>query len=139
MSWHYRGEKVDVIPEGYIGFVYLITNLKTDQKYIGKKLAQFKKTRYKTVKLKNGSKKRKKIKETIDSDWQTYWSSSQELKSDVAQLGEENFTRQILRYCRSKTELSYFEAKYQFDNDVLLDETKWYNKWISVKARRFRL
>ena len=119
-----------------MGFVYLITNKISNRKYIGKKLSKFSKTTYKTVKLKNGTKKRKKIKSKIESDWQTYYGSNLELQKDVIALGAENFTREILKYCKSKTELSYYEAKYQFDNDVLLDEDKWYNGWISVKVRR---
>ena len=106
--------------------------------YIGKKLAKFSKTTYKTVKLKNGTKKKKKIRTKVDSDWLTYWSSSEDLKADVAALGEDKFSREILRYCNSKNELSYYEAKYQFEYDVLLDENKWYNGWISVKVRKFK-
>ncbi len=55
MLWTYQNQPVDEIPEGYIGFVYLITNLKTGQNYIGKKLTQFKRTKppLKGKKLKN--------------------------------------------------------------------------------------
>ena len=60
------------LPEDCVGFVYLITNLINDRKYIGKKLAKFSKTTYKTVKLKNGTKKKKKIRSKIDSDWQDH-------------------------------------------------------------------
>jgi len=137
MTWLYESQEITEIPEEYAGFVYLITNTQTGRKYIGKKLSKFSKTTYKTERLKNGRKRRKKIKGKIESDWQTYWSSSEELKNDVLRLGEENFTREILRFCKSKTELSYYEAKYQFDYDVLLDESKWYNGWISVKVRKF--
>lgn len=137
--WIYNGTEVIEAPEDVIGFVYCVTNLLNGRKYIGKKLFSFSKTTYKTVKLKNGTKKKKKIRSKIDSDWRDYWSSSEELKADVQQLGQHNFKREILRYCNSKNELSYFEAKYQFDNDVLLDETKWYNGWVSVKVRKFKL
>ena len=138
MTWLFENAPVESLPE-VVGFVYLITNLVTGRKYIGKKLAKFSKTTYRVVKLKNGTKKRKKIKSKIESDWLTYWSSSEDLKADVATLGEDKFTREILRYCDSKNELSYYEAKYQFDYDVLLDESKWYNGWISVKVRKFKL
>jgi hypothetical protein len=139
MTWLYQDKQIDTLPDDCIGFVYLITNLENGKKYIGKKLAKFSKTTYKTVKLKNGKKKRQKIKSKIDSDWQTYWSSSEELRSDVAEIGEANFKREILRYCNSKNELSYYEAKYQFEYDVLLNENLWYNGWISVKVRKFKL
>lgn len=139
MTWHYQNTPVETLPEECIGFVYLITNNLSGRKYIGKKLAKFSKTTYKTVKQKNGIKKKKKIRTKIDSDWREYWSSSDELKKDIAFFGQDNFTREILKYCTSKNELSYYEAKYQFDYDVLLDESRWYNGWISVKVRKFKL
>ena len=139
MTWLYQGTPVNELPEETVGFVYIITNNLSGRKYIGKKLAKFSKTSYKTVKLKNGTKKKKKIRNKVDSDWLTYWSSSEDLKADVAALGEDKFSREILRYCNSKNELSYYEAKYQFEYDVLLDENKWYNGWISVKVRKFKL
>lgn len=139
MTWYYQGQEVAVLPEDCVGFVYVITNLATGRMYIGKKLAKFARTTYKIVKLKNGNKKRKKIRNKIDSDWQQYYGSSEELKQDVELLGAENFHREILYYCKSKSEMSYYEAKYQFDNDVLLNEDKWYNGWISVKVRKFKL
>lgn len=138
-KWTYQGVDVEVLPDDCVGFVYLITNTTTGRKYIGKKLAKFSKTSYKVVKLKNGTKKKKKIRSKIDSDWQDYYGSNDMLNEDVKKLGSEKFTREILRYCKSKTELSYYESKYQFDCDVLLDESIWYNGWISVKVRRFKL
>ena len=139
MTWLYQGTPVNELPEETVGFVYIITNNLSGKKYIGKKLAKFAKTSYKTVKLKNGTKKKKKIRSKVDSDWLTYWSSSEDLEADVVALGEDKFSREILRYCNSKNELSYYEAKYQFEYDVLLDENKWYNGWISVKVRKFKL
>jgi hypothetical protein len=138
MLWLFENTHVEILPEDCVGFVYCITNNISGRKYIGKKLSKFSKTTYKVVKLKNGTKKRKKIRSKVDSDWQDYYGSSDELKKDVELLGIDKFTREVLKYCKSKTELSYYEAKYQFDNDVLLDKVKWYNAWISVKVRRFQ-
>ena len=138
MTWCYNGQAVTQLPEDVVGFVYLITNITTGKMYVGKKLAKFAKTTYKVVKLKNGTKKRKKIRSKINSDWQDYFGSSDELNKDVILLGQDSFKREILRYCKSKSEMSYYEAKYQFDNDVLLNEDKWYNGWISVKVRKFK-
>ena len=119
MVWLFENTQVDVLPEDCVGFVYLITNKLSGRKYIGKKLAKFSRTTYRVVKLKNGKKKRKKIRGKIDSDWQTYYGSSPELSKDVAALGMENFTREILYYCKSKSECSYVEAREQFARRVL--------------------
>lgn len=133
MSWLYQGTTVNELPEDCVGFVYLITNNTTGRKYIGKKLAKFSKTSYKTVKLKNGTKKKKKIRSKIDSDWQTYYGSNDQLNEDVQTLGPENFTREILFYCKSKAECSYVEAREQFTNRVL-ESTDYYNGQISVRV-----
>ena len=100
MSWTHQGQLVTEIPEEYIGFVYLITNTISGKMYIGKKLSKFAKTTYKVVKLKNGTKKRKKIKGKIESDWQDYYGSNDTLKADVIKLGPENFQREILYFCK---------------------------------------
>jgi len=133
MSWLYETSLVESLPEDCVGFVYLITNKLSGRKYIGKKLAKFSKTAYKVVKLKNGTKKKKKIRSKIDSDWQDYYGSSPELTKDVVALGVENFSREILYYCRSKSECSYIEAREQFARRVL-ETTDYYNGHIQVRV-----
>ena len=130
--WTYQGEPVESLPEDCVGYVYIITNLTNNKKYIGKKLAKFSKTTYKTVKLKNGKKKKKKIRSKIDSDWREYWGSSPNLQADIDLLGKENFTREILYYCKSKSEASYVEAREQFDRKVL-ESADYYNNNIMVR------
>mgnify|MGYP003344774718 FL=1 len=131
--WLYNNEQITELPDDCVGFVYLITNLTSDRKYIGKKLAKFSKTSYKTVTLKNGTKKKKKIKSKVDSDWLEYYGSSIELNKDVELLGEENFRREILFFCKSKAECSYIEAREQFTRKVL-ETTDYYNGQISVRV-----
>ena len=133
MTWLFENSTVEILPEDCVGFVYLITNNVTGRKYIGKKLAKFSKTTYKMVKLKNGKKKRKKIKGKIDSDWLTYYGSSPELTKDVVALGIENFSREILYYCKSKSECSYIEAREQFSRKVL-ETNDYYNGHIQVRV-----
>jgi len=135
MTWTYQGQIVDEIPEDIVGFVYLITNVTTKRMYVGKKLAKFAKTTYKTVKLKNGTKKKKKIKGKIDSDWKTYYGSSIELTKDVTTLGADQFTREILFYCKSKAECSYIEAREQFLRKVL-ESSDYYNGHIQVRVHK---
>ena len=135
-EWMYQSTPVTEIPEGHIGFVYLITNNISGRKYIGKKIFHFSKTSYKTVTQKNGTKKKKKIKSKISSDWMTYWGSSVELTKDITELGIENFSREILHFCNSKAECSYIEAKLQFDHEVLLYPDLWYNGQIHCRLHR---
>ena len=133
MTWCYQNEIVEELPEDCIGFVYLITNIISGRKYIGKKLAKFKKTTYKVVKLKNGTKKKKKIRSKIDSDWKEYYGSSDALTADINTLGKENFSREILYYCTSKAQCSYIEARTQFERKVL-ESTDYYNGHIAVRV-----
>ena len=133
MSWYYNNELITELPKDCVGFVYLITNTVTGRMYIGKKLAKFSKTTYKTVKLKIGTKKKKKIRSKIDSDWRDYYGSSDALLKDIAQLGQENFRREILFHCKSKAETSYIEAREQFDRRVL-ETDDYYNGIINVRV-----
>jgi hypothetical protein len=129
MTWLYNGEPFSD-PTDYVGFVYLIINKISGRRYIGKKL-------FWSSKRKQVNKVRKRIK--IESDWKTYWSSSEELKKDVATFGEENFTREIIHLCKSKGTANYLEAKEQFKAAVLENKDGWYNDWIYVKVNRSHL
>ena len=133
MSWYYQDQLIETLPEDCIGFVYIITNITNQRKYIGKKLAKFSKTTYKVHKLKNGNKKKKKIRTKVDSDWREYYGSSPELTKDIELLGAENFRREILYYCNSKAECSYIEAREQFTRRVL-ESDDYYNGHIQVRV-----
>lgn len=108
------------------GFIYIITNLKTNKKYIGKKFFYSMKSR-----VIKGKKKRYKA----PSDWQTYYGSNTELQNDVKLLGENMFSREIIHLCKSKGECGYLEAKEQFDRGVL-ESNDYYNSWIMVRVRK---
>jgi hypothetical protein len=135
MTWTYKGSIVNELPEDCVGYVYLIANLISGRQYIGKKLAKFSKTTYKTITLKNGKKKKKKIRSKIDSDWQEYYGSSVELTKDIDTLGKENFSREILYYCKSKSECTYVEARTQFEKKVL-ESDDYYNGQISCRIHQ---
>lgn len=130
--WTFNNTEITELPEDCVGFVYNITNLTTGRMYIGKKLAKFSKTKYQTVTLKNGTKKKKKIKSKVDSDWLDYYGSSNELNKDVEALGKDNFKREILFFCKSKAECSYIEAREQFTRRVL-ESTDYYNNNIMCR------
>jgi kynurenine formamidase len=126
--WFYEDKEIDEAAlEGYIGFVYLITNEVNGRQYIGKKL--LKKTRTKKIK----GKRNKKV--VTDSDWRDYYGSNAALKEDVVRLGSENFKRTILKLCKSKGTCNYWEAKYQMQHEVL-ESNSFYNDWIMVKVHR---
>lgn len=127
--WIYAGAAVLNAPEDFYGFVYIITNNKNSKKYIGKKFFYSKVSK---PPLKGKTRRRRSVKE---SDWKTYYGSNKELEADVAAEGKENFTREIVKLCASKGECAYWEAKLQFENNVLLEDT-WYNEWIMVKTHR---
>ena len=127
MQWTYKGKKINIIPDEYEGFVYLITNTTNNQKYVGKKLAKFKTTK---PPLKGKKNKRRGYKE---SDWKDYWGSSDRLNADVNELGAEKFTREILYLCKGRGEMSYIEAREQFDRRVL-ETDEYYNGIINVRV-----
>lgn len=133
MTWLYNNQPVETLPEDCVGFVYMITNTTNQRKYIGKKLAKFSRTSQRTVKLKNGTKKKRRFRSKVDSDWRDYYGSSPELLKDVELLGKDQFQREILYYCRSKSECSYIEAREQFARRVL-ESADWYNGHIQVRV-----
>ena len=120
--WTFNG----VWPTECFGFIYEITNNTTQKKYIGKKQCQ---SIRKRPPLKG---KKNKRHEKIETDWKTYTSSSNELNKDLEQLGKDNFKFEILRWCDSKWELSYYEARLQFKEEVLL-RNDYYNGIINVR------
>ena len=128
--WLYNGEEfTSEMIEEYVGFVYIITNLETNMKYVGKKLFVSKRT---LPPLKGKKRKRKVVKE---SDWMEYYGSSEEVKSLVEEMGGDLFKREILHLCNNRGEMSYLEAKEQFDREVLLDDG-YYNGIINCKIHR---
>lgn len=131
--WLYKGKEVsDEDIQGYVAFVYLITNLQTGKKYVGKKLL----TKTRTKKVKGKTRKKKVVTE---SDWRDYYGSNNELKSDVETLGVGSFEREILDLCKSRGTANYLEAKYQFLFAVLEKPDEWYNQQIRVRVHRSHL
>ena len=130
MTWYYQGKEFteDMIGDSY-GFVYILENVMTGRKYLGKKF--FSKAGYKQVKG-----KRKKIRKT--SDWEKYWGSNKELQEEVKKNGEEQYTREILHLCKTRSECSYYETWELFTRHALLGNG-YYNAWVSCKIRKDHL
>ena len=131
MSWTYEGLPFtsEMIGESY-GFVYCITEKDTGMKYLGKKLFW----RSKILPVTKTRKRRKKT--LVESDWQSYYGSSNEVKALVEQKGEDNFERVILRLCKNKGECSYYELRYQMVQDVLLKPDEYHNAFVGAKIHR---
>jgi hypothetical protein len=134
MTWHYQGKlfESEDIPEGAVGFIYVITNKKTSKKYIGQK--RFFRTIVRPP-LKGQKKKRRTV---VESDWKKYTGSSTAVNAQVAELGLDWFDREILEICSSKGCLNYAELKKQVDLNVLLDDD-YLNGIIQVRINRTHL
>ena len=124
MGWLYEGKEFTDV-DGWYGFIYLIVNNLNGKKYIGRKYLT--KAGYKQVKG-----KRKKIR--VESDWMDYYGSSPQLLKDVEEFGKENFTRTIIRLCKTRGECNYWEAKLIFHYDAVLDPN-YYNTWVQCKIQ----
>lgn len=126
--WKFNDKEltIDEIPEKAFGFIYLITNTIDNKKYLGKKFLT--KASYKTV---NG--KRKKCRK--ESDWASYYGSSDILKELINQYGKENFNREIICFCENKITLSYCEENLQHHFKVL-ESDDWINA--NIRARIYK-
>lgn len=124
--WYYNEEPFNETPEDYQGFVYEVVELDTGKRYIGKK------NFWKPKILPITKTRRRRVRSRVESDWRKYYGSSEKVVSLVESKGEKGFKRIILRLCKTKGEMSYFEAKLQFENDVLLND-QYYNEFIGCK------
>ena len=123
-DWLWNGDPINEIPSNHKSFVYLFTNKITGKQYIG-----FKTTVSRSTRVVKGKKK----KTEKESDWKSYYSSSQEVLHDVAKYGRGNFVREIIALTVNKSVGKYFEADYQFSRAVLLDEDRYYNGIINLR------
>mgnify|MGYP000026128275 CR=1 FL=1 len=130
--WYYNNEAYEP-SEGdlkeWVGFVYVITDKSNNKMYVGKKTFWSKRT---LPPLKGKTRKRRSV---VESDWKSYYGSSDLVKQLLLEAGEQNFHREILYFCKSKGEMGYLEAKEQFDRNVLLDDN-YYNGIINCKIHR---
>lgn len=125
--WYYNGEEFTSEMIGdYVGFVYIITDLSNNKKYVGKKTLISKR---RLPPLKGKTRRRIKI---VESDWQNYFGSSEEVKILVEDRGRDQFKREILHLCKGKGEMSYLELKEQVDRRVLFSD-EYYNEFIGCK------
>lgn len=115
-----------------VGFIYLITEIPTNRKYIGKKIFF-----NRVVKPPLKGKKKRRISKKF-SDWETYYGSSEDLKQAVDHNGMNLYKREILYLCSSKSEMSYLETKEIFLRDALLTQ-EYFNSWVSSRINSNQL
>jgi len=120
----------------YYGYVYLTCHFKTGREYIGKKAFQHTtskklgKKELAEIPITRGKRPSKKSV-TKESDWKTYYGSNTEVKS----LPKDELKRYVMKLCKTKKELTYWETKYLFQYNVLTD-TKYMND--NILGRFFR-
>ena len=124
--WVYNDKEFNETPDEFQGFVYMVTEKDTGKKYIGKKFF------WKPKILPITKTRKRRVRTRAESDWRTYYGSSKEVQSLVESKGKDNYKREILKLCKSKGECSYYEAKLQFQYDVLLSN-EFYNEFIGCK------
>ena len=115
--WLYKDKEINSIedmPADTFGFVYLVTHTPSGKKYLGKKQL----IANRTLPPLKGQKKKRKIQK--ESDWKTYYGSQTEVKQLVKESKDKlEFVREIIIFTSTKKQLTYFETKLQFVNEVL--------------------
>ena len=95
-------------PANIAGIVYRITNILTDEKYIGCKHLRVK-------------------------GWESYIGSSKYLKEAIEEYGKENFKFEVLQATRNRTQTIIAEEQWQLELNVVEDET-YYNRHIGGRV-----
>lgn len=140
--WFYQEKEVNDIQDlgsDVFGFVYRITNTSNGKLYIGKKILftnrkkRLTKKELAEIEPKRGKKPTFK-RDIQESNWKDYYGSSKTLLEDIKVYGKLLFRREILKLCKHKKQLTYWEIHYQCKYDVLLIDS--YNDNILSKFFR---
>tara|TARA_R100000152_G_C6675160_1_gene110473 strand:+ start:125 stop:613 length:489 start_codon:yes stop_codon:yes gene_type:complete len=149
-QWTYNGQiitEIDDMPEGTYGFIYKVVHTPSQKKYIGKKVLYFERNKrlgkraleaLREERAKKGIKGRVPLKQKVitESDWKDYYGSHLEIKRLLEKDGPMAFQKQILSYVKSKKELTYYECKELFINEVLERDNQYINDNILGKFFR---
>jgi hypothetical protein len=134
-------------PKGSYGFIYQVTHLPTQKKYIGKKVLYFERNKklgkkelqaLKEERQKQGLRGRVPTKKKIkkESDWKTYYGSHKDILKMLKEGKQEEFKREILQIVPNKKLLTYYETKYLFTKEVLENRDNYINDNILGKFYR---
>ena len=126
-KWIYLKKEINSINDfdkDVMGFVYKVTHIPSGKSYIGKKFlvhTQKRKLAKKDLKIYEGTPGRKPKYKIVskESDWKTYYGSNKQLLELLKTEDKSNFKREILKLCTNKKKLTYFETKYQFNDNIL--------------------
>lgn len=138
VNWSYNNVEItDIsqVPEGAIGFVYMVYDHTNNKYYIGRK------SLYSTRKVKFGARelaamtdKRQKKYRMVTKElkgWQQYNGSCKELNKKIKEGIA--YTKEILQFCYTKQELTYYEVKYQMVHGAIEPGNSSYNENILGK------
>ena len=123
--WVFRGEPFEEVPEGIENFVYLLTDIVTGKRYIGKK------SFVSVSKVPQANGRNKHVRK--ESDWRKYYSSNLDIQQLVKGGNGRRFHREILWLCPNKGSASYLEAKEIFTRGCLEQPDKWYNYYCEIQ------
>ena len=148
-TWTYKDRlitSIEDMPKDTYGFIYVVRH-KSGVKYIGKKVLYFERNKrlgkraleaLREERAKKGIKGRVPLKQKVitESDWKDYYGSHLEIKRLLEKDGPMAFQKQILSYVKSKKELTYYECKELFINEVLERDNQYINDNILGKFFR---
>jgi hypothetical protein len=124
----------------YEGYIYMTSFLDINRAYIGKKNFFHKnnvklgKKELAALPVARGKKPSKKLV-IKESDWKTYYGSAIEVKENIKKYPADRIIRSVIRLCKTKKELTYYENKYLFSYAVLEDPSRWIND--NIEGRYF--
>lgn len=141
INWEFQGKpitSIDQFPEGAIGIIYLISNVTKGKSYYGRKTCVRMSKQKLTKKDKLLPENKRKTFKYVQKEyaWKNYTGSNEELNLDIK--NGDQYTKEILRFCFTKAEMTYYETKAIVCSDCMTSEN-CYNSWFSAKVFKSQL